>query len=403
MDNRSLDFARDDETTVNKLKKIYMKKKLLLMMMCWPAMLAAQGNGVKVSNLAVSAGSPTTVTFDVSWSKTGMPDVWSDTVWVWVDYNQNGKMERLPVTGATLTATSASGVGKVVKDAGNNQGVWVVGNARSAGSFSATVRLFTTASVVAGACAYASNYPPVGKYSSSDASEILFTGTPMYDLVLKKVADGSTYSISTTGRYSIIHTNEVIQSFTDATNAPGRLYNTPPYAASTQTWTIVHQTGNQTWSDVINIPECNKQGTHSCDIYEPICRSYTANGITSYYYNWQYVTENYNKLCPMPWRVPSAADFVALDIKLGGDGKNRNPSSTWIQQQYEQKWGLTRLGGIECGGTGMKYYGNYGQYLSSTAASSTQSVYFLTHGTVMRPNYTVPAINTVGIAVRCVR
>ena len=77
----------------------------LLLFLC-PALLSAQ-NGVTVTNLSMDAG---TVTFKVSWDKNNVPPVWSDTVWVFVDYNNNGKMERLPLApGATLTATSAPG------------------------------------------------------------------------------------------------------------------------------------------------------------------------------------------------------------------------------------------------------------------------------------------------------
>jgi hypothetical protein len=98
--------------------------------------------------------------------------------------------------GATLTAhTAPAGVGKVIEETGNNKGVWVVGNARNAGSFSATVQLFTTiaAADFSGACVYGSNYPPVGKYTS--ATTIAFTGTPPYNLVLN---EGSTFTVSYT-------------------------------------------------------------------------------------------------------------------------------------------------------------------------------------------------------------
>jgi hypothetical protein len=193
-----------------------MKKILLLMMLCCPMVLAAQ-NGVTVSGLAIDAG---TVTFNVSWKNTNMPELWSDTVWVFVDYNNAGKMERLPLLpGATLTATSPGG--EVIEEPDNNKGVWVAGIARTEGSFSATVKLLTEVKDVGGACVYGSNYPPVGEYSSNDATGIKFTGTPMYDLVLEKIADGSTYTIATTGLYSI-HAGEVIQSFTDRTAAPGK-------------------------------------------------------------------------------------------------------------------------------------------------------------------------------------
>jgi uncharacterized protein (TIGR02145 family) len=188
------------------------RASLLLALLLCPIVLAAQ-NGVTVSNLVVNAG---TVTFNVSW-KTPMPvSPWSDTVWVFVDYNDNGAMKRLPVTGATASA------GTVTKISGNDKGVWVIGNARSAGSFSATVKLISTDAmhhVSNGMCAYASNYPPAGKYISK--TEISFTGTPMYDIVLK---DGSS-AISiwySTGQFTI-PPGYTVQSFSDKTGAPGKI------------------------------------------------------------------------------------------------------------------------------------------------------------------------------------
>jgi hypothetical protein len=189
----------------------------LLLLFLYPALLSAQ-NGVTVTNLAVDAG---TVTFDVSWDKSAMPvDVWSDSVWVFVDYNDAGTMRRLPLLpGATLTTTSAPGEGKVMEESGNNKGVWVVGNAKTsgAGSFSATVQLLTATATATGACAYASNYPPVGQYTA--ANKVSFTGTPMYNIVLKNEENDTIYRTSGTdydipGDYTLV-------SFTDATGAPG--------------------------------------------------------------------------------------------------------------------------------------------------------------------------------------
>jgi hypothetical protein len=193
-----------------------MKKNLLFMMLCCPIVLAAQ-NGVTVSGLAITSG---TVTFNVSWKNTNMPSLWSDTVWVFVDYNNKGVMERLPLSpGATLTATSPGG--KVIEEPDNNQGVWVAGNARSAGSFSATVKLLTTVKDVAGACVYGSNYPPVGECLS--ASEVSFTGTPEYKVVLER-SNKSTYTVTVGKGESLpIPNGEVALSFTDKTGAPGKL------------------------------------------------------------------------------------------------------------------------------------------------------------------------------------
>jgi hypothetical protein len=186
------------------------------------SMLFAQ-NGVTVSNLAVSAGSPSTVTFNVSWDREAMQATpWSDTVWVWADYNNAGTMTRLPLvtSGATLTETSAPGTGEVIPMSGNNQGVWVAGNARDAGAFSATVQLLVAVTDINGGCAYASNYPPAGNYTA--ANKIEFTGTPQYTIVLKKDADGTTEVLTEDSPYEVPD-GYMVQSFTDKTGAPGRL------------------------------------------------------------------------------------------------------------------------------------------------------------------------------------
>jgi uncharacterized protein (TIGR02145 family) len=184
-------------------------KKILLLMMCCPVMLAAQSsNGVTVSNLVVNGG---TVTFDVSWKNTGMPEVWSDSVWVFVDYNDNFVMKRLPVTSATATA------GTVTKVPDNDQGVWIIGNARSAGSFRATVKLTSTIAA-AGACAYASNCPPVAEYT--DATHLAFKGTALYKMALRKIDGGNIYTAYSNGQYTMPR-GYGLMSFVDKTGAPG--------------------------------------------------------------------------------------------------------------------------------------------------------------------------------------
>jgi hypothetical protein len=191
-------------------------KKLLLIMFCWPLLLTAQ-NGITLSGFTMSAG---TVTFDISWKRPMPVAVWSDTVWVFVDYAVAGKMKRLPLLpGATFTATSVPGIGKVIEERGNNKGVWVVGNARSAGHFSATVQLLTSEANATGGCAYASNYRPAGKYNTP--LNITFTGVPMYDLVLKHTS-GNTYTIQSNSLF-LLPSSYTLVSFTDATGAPGAI------------------------------------------------------------------------------------------------------------------------------------------------------------------------------------
>ena len=195
-------------------------------MMCVPVLLSAQ-NGVSVTNLAIDAG---TVTFSVRWDRNNpiMPAVWSDSVWVFVDYNDNGTMKRLPVTGATLTETSAPGFSRVESVAGNDKGVWVIGNAKSttSGSFSATVQLCTDAinRVSGGACAYASNYPPVARFTAD--SDISFTGTPNYDLTFAQ--GGNTFTLPSGGTY-LLPADYTLLSFVDATGAPGMIISHVDY------------------------------------------------------------------------------------------------------------------------------------------------------------------------------
>jgi uncharacterized protein (TIGR02145 family) len=158
-----------------------------------------------------------TVTVHVSWRNTGRPAVWSDTVWVWADHVQGGKMVRLPLSGATLTAPSWAAA-SVTFDAGNTSGAWVVGNARGSGTFSTTVKLYyTTPLDVAGACAYASNYPPVGRYAS--AEDIVFTGTPPYEVVVED-AVGYPRTLQS-GSTFMVPAGRVVTSFSDKTGAPG--------------------------------------------------------------------------------------------------------------------------------------------------------------------------------------
>jgi uncharacterized protein (TIGR02145 family) len=154
-----------------------------------------------------------------------LPSLWLDSMWVFVDYNKNGKMTRLELTGGSLTSHSANPptlqsphAGTVLKITGNDKGVWVVGDARTNSPFSATVQLFTDETNIAGACAYASGYPPVGQYVSD--TEIAFTGTPMYEL--KLVHEGR-FTVETVeaGSAFLLPCGYCMSSFTDRTGAPG--------------------------------------------------------------------------------------------------------------------------------------------------------------------------------------
>jgi hypothetical protein len=190
------------------------------------SVLSAQtGNGITISNFKVEtvAGSPSTLTFNVQWTPLANK-AWSDTAWVFVDYNTAGAMTRLPLVlnegGNTLTATSAPGVGRVMEVSGNTNGVWVVGNARNAisGSFSATVQLLAAATATLhGACVYALNYPPLGQYGAID--KIKFTGTPPFKVTFE--GNDTPVTVDKAHSQPYTFTGEPIKSFTDLSLAPG--------------------------------------------------------------------------------------------------------------------------------------------------------------------------------------
>ncbi|MDR3180617.1 MAG: hypothetical protein LBT61_01645 [Prevotellaceae bacterium] len=126
--------------------------------------------------------------------------------------------------------------------------------------------------------------------------------------------------------------------------------DTPPLAASTQTWTF----GDQTWSDAIQCPECNRKTFEESDT-EPQCRNYAdaESGKTFYYYNWPYVDANKNTMCPSPWRVPTRKDFdelvgTACANLLGkswGYGGYAEGSSLSLENSEAAYWSNTEMYG----------------------------------------------------------
>jgi uncharacterized protein (TIGR02145 family) len=159
----------------------------------------------------------------------------------------------------------------------------------------------------------------------------------------------------------------------------GYAQNTPRYAASTKTWTF----GTQTWSDVIRIPECNKNDFKNSS-KEPQCRSYTSGGKTYYYYNWQYVTKNVATLCPSSWRVPTQSDFDVLVHNTTGAA-------------LAAAWGF---GGL-AGGSSMRNESTHAYYWSSTEHLSgyAYDLRYADDGT-LEVNYYGEAY---GFQIRCVK
>ncbi|MDR0738134.1 MAG: hypothetical protein LBF39_03560 [Prevotellaceae bacterium] len=419
-----------------------------LLLLLTATFCAGAQNGVTVTNLMVDAG---TVTFNVSWNN-DMPEnfLWSDTVWVFVDYNDAGTMKRLPLLpGATLIATSAPDVGKVIEE--NDKGVWVVGNARSAGSFSATIQLFTTTAAAdfSGACAYASNYPPVGEYTA--ANKIKFTGTPEYDIVLKH-SNGTTDTLQS-GKTFLVPASYTLQSFSYKTGAPGIIITKchelgvtditfakfnpcagAPYG-STYTLTddrddiqykVIYMPDGRYWmaqdlkfgdrcsqktsiSNSTSLGNVNSSGTYYGD-----CRTNLAQG-AGYYYNRPAIMNSPNALdsdkkvsingiisnsdrealqicqgiCPLGSHVPTIDEWANLGTKMTANSLCANldcwRGSSWLN--------FIRQG--EVSGTTPSYTSE-ANYWSSTAGRVLMNYAWITTG-----NYGV-AFSYYGLPLRCV-
>jgi hypothetical protein len=129
-----------------------------------------------------------------------------------------------------------------------------------------------------------------------------------FPIGISGIPSGLSYTISgasaDTFGYTVTTANN--NGCTNAT-ASGTITVVPQYAASTQTWVY----GSQTWSDAIRIPECNNLSFNISNT-SPDCRSYTPEKNTWYYYNWVYVNNNANVLCPSPWHVPTLAECQML-------------------------------------------------------------------------------------------
>jgi hypothetical protein len=358
-------------------------KKILLLMMCCPMILSAQ-NGVTVSNLNVASG---TVTFNVSWNNEHPTDfLWSDSVWVFVDYNNAGKMERLLLSGATLSAPSWSAATVIFGKDDNKQGAWVVGNARSAGSFSATVQLRSTIVDVAGACAYASNYPPIGEYTATNKIE--FTGTPMYNVVLTHLYNKTDTIYRVAGRTYDLPEHYTLLSFTDATGAPGIIPTRiapPPYAVSAQTWKFGDST--LTWSDLIQTapPSCQQyQSLNSTAATHTIYHVHNVDNRIVFFYSWACVQASASLMCPEPWRVPTEADF-----------KNLPPLHSFVLDMYG--WQTT---GCMWPQSGIKNPEQYNAW-STTEKSATTAVCLTVTSNVTWVN--TGGLKYLNMPVRCVR
>jgi uncharacterized protein (TIGR02145 family) len=159
----------------------------------------------------------------------------------------------------------------------------------------------------------------------------------------------------------------------------------PTYAATDEFWPIdnVSKSIHQLWSDVITVPECNKS-----DFVGSAADCRKNSGYVGYFYSWHYVNEKPTTLCPSPWRVPTNADFVALNNALNS-----------VAADFVTVW-HGAFGGLALG-TDTYSRDEYGYYWSSTEQSGTGGYSLSFNATTATPSGSLNKIS--GVQVRCVK
>ncbi|MDR3140948.1 MAG: fibrobacter succinogenes major paralogous domain-containing protein [Tannerellaceae bacterium] len=158
--------------------------------------------------------------------------------------------------------------------------------------------------------------------------------------------------------------------------------NAPVHAATHKVWVF----GDQTWSDAIQIPECNKESFENSET-KPDCRNYTQGDTTWYYYNWAYMDAHKDEMCPSPWRIPSKADFVSLIA---------NTDAATLSAE----WGY---GGFAYGSS-MSVVDLGAYYWSSTVYNSDPNYYYVYYLYYNSDNLSIiTTFRESGFQIRCIR
>jgi len=146
------------------------------------------------------------------------------------------------------------------------------------------------------------------------------------------------------------HTDYFVLHVTEPVPMTGCNLNTPEWGESLGTvgfytdteWLIEGNYITQIWSDAVTATACQKTtfAGGSTEDFNADCRSNT--GFNGDLFSWCAVVRFADELCPYPWRVPTAQDFVDLDIALGGTGMSRTDGTAtpqFVTDNFITRWG----------------------------------------------------------------
>jgi uncharacterized protein (TIGR02145 family) len=228
---------------------------------------------------------------------------------------------------------------------------------------------------------------------------------------------GSGYSISgtptLTGTYpytiTTVNTNGCAEAFVNDTIAvtaiaiTGCTTSSIPLGtvgfSSTDTWVV----GAQTWSAPITVTYCAKTtydgGSTATNIFHADCRSNAAL-IYGDLFSWCMASQYAERLCPSPWRVPTAADFCTLD-KTVFSRTDCNPRSCTCYTTLDgPAFGGSRAGFLILDGV-ISAQNFMVDYWSTTRYNTTQAICFAYHTYYHNPP--CPTELNGGFPIRCVK
>jgi len=190
-------------------------------------------------------------------------------------------------------------------------------------------------------------------------------------------------------------------------NVPGWGENLGVVSFYTDSVWIIEGNGiRQEWSNAVTATACQKAtfdgglaGNFNAD-----CR--TNPEFPGDLFSWCAVYRFGQQLCPYPWRVPTAQDFVNLDLAMGGDGTIRTSGLTetsvgsFVRDNFLNTWGGVFGGRCNPNGSlrGQAWNGSY--WSSADSPEGGVRFYFTSSGCV-NPN--ISYSKGFGLLVRCVR
>jgi uncharacterized protein (TIGR02145 family) len=129
--------------------------------------------------------------------------------------------------------------------------------------------------------------------------------------------------------------------------------------ASTLTHMVSGAYGSQTWSAPVTAAYCDKTTYNGgeTDSYRSDCRNNT-QALYGHLYSWCMVKQYALKLCPAPWRSPSASDFCTLHKNLASasDCNQGVTLSMYLARWGAQLGGSTMLGIMLGQGAALRYW-----------------------------------------------